>query len=536
MSVTQGSAWVRCVPVRALVVVAAGLVAGGLAVPAGAAASRATPGIMGLHAANRLAWDVRSSGAFAGSPSNSALFGPIGEWGPGTEVPASGGYGYFTAVSCADASDCTAVGQDSANQAPIYETESHGVWGALTEVTPPGGVGGSPFEGLYGVSCVSTGDCTAIGVDGNSEPMYLTESRGVWATPTEIPSTSGAVFFDGVSCAGARDCTAVGSEFGSGDNLVPFYVSESHGVWGAATAIPTTGDQEEANASSVSCVDASDCTAVGVDGNGEPFYTTESDGVWAAPIEIPAAAGDDSWWYANLFGEFGLGGFYGVSCVHAGDCTAVGQDGNGFPFYATESDAVWGAPTEISGAGDVDGLYGVSCWHAGDCTAVGQDDNSEPFAETESNGVWGAPTEITAPGTSGGPGGYGYEYEGFEGVSCVDASDCTAVGLDTNLEPFYATESPLTVSSISPRSGPITGNTAITIRGTGFVPGATVEIGQGQGAAGVTIEGSDVDVVSPTEITAVTGGPARPGLWNAYVVEPGATSRANLHDFYLYLG
>ncbi len=56
------------------------------------------------------------------------------------------------------------------------------------------------------------------------------------------------------------------------------------------------------------------------------------------------------------------------------------------------------------------------------------------------------------------------------------------------------------VASISPESGSVEGGTPVTITGSGFVAGATVQIG------GVTA--SDVEVVSEAELTAVTGGHA----------------------------
>jgi len=66
------------------------------------------------------------------------------------------------------------------------------------------------------------------------------------------------------------------------------------------------------------------------------------------------------------------------------------------------------------------------------------------------------------------------------------------------------------------------------------VAGATVEIGQGNGAGPTAIPASEVVVVSPTEITATTGGPAKPGTFNLYVIDSGATSPANTRDDYTY--
>jgi YVTN family beta-propeller protein len=83
-----------------------------------------------------------------------------------------------------------------------------------------------------------------------------------------------------------------------------------------------------------------------------------------------------------------------------------------------------------------------------------------------------------------------------------------------------------TVTAVSPNSGPTSGGTAITITGTGFVSGATVVIGQGTGTVGA-IAATNVTVVSPTEITAVTGGGSKVNVFNLFVTTPGGTSKAN---------
>jgi hypothetical protein len=41
-------------------------------------------------------------------------------------------------------------------------------------------------------------------------------------------------------------------------------------------------------------------------------------------------------------------------------------------------------------------------------------------------------------------------------------------------------------------------------------------------------------VVSPTEITAVTGGPAKAGTWNVIVTDAGGTITTSVHDDYTY--
>ena len=87
---------------------------------------------------------------------------------------------------------------------------------------------------------------------------------------------------------------------------------------------------------------------------------------------------------------------------------------------------------------------------------------------------------------------------------------------------------------MSPASGTVNRGTPITITGTNFVAGATVEIGQGNGPGPTAIPASEVVVVSPTEITAVTGGGAKAGKWNVFAIDSGGTSPAGSGDDYTY--
>jgi hypothetical protein len=61
-----------------------------------------------------------------------------------------------------------------------------------------------------------------------------------------------------------------------------------------------------------------------------------------------------------------------------------------------------------------------------------------------------------------------------------------------------------------------------------------VEIGQGNGAGPTAIPASEVVVVSPTEITATTGGSAKAGTSNLFVIDSGGTSPASTGDDYTY--
>jgi hypothetical protein len=89
-----------------------------------------------------------------------------------------------------------------------------------------------------------------------------------------------------------------------------------------------------------------------------------------------------------------------------------------------------------------------------------------------------------------------------------------------------------TTSGVSPASGPTTGGTTITVTGTNFVAGDSVEIGQGDGLFGA-VSATNVTVVSATKLTAVT--PAgKSGKWNVFVVDEGGSSPPNLSATFTY--
>ncbi|HEY1914198.1 MAG TPA: hypothetical protein VGH27_01365 [Streptosporangiaceae bacterium] len=111
----------------------------------------------------------------------------------------------LTAVSCASASSCTAVGQRSlGGTRPLAEVWNGHAWTEQT-VGPAGG-------GLTGISCVSAISCTAVGDVTNSSGGAALADRwngSTWAVqPTATPARDKVL--NGVSCVSAGTCTAVG--------------------------------------------------------------------------------------------------------------------------------------------------------------------------------------------------------------------------------------------------------------------------------------------------------------------------------------
>ncbi len=90
---------------------------------------------------------------------------------------------------------------------------------------------------------------------------------------------------------------------------------------------------------------------------------------------------------------------------------------------------------------------------------------------------------------------------------------------------WFTYVAPPTVAKVSPRSGPTTGGTLVTITGTNFTGATAVLFG--------TVTGTNLKVVSATEIT-VDSPAASAGLRNVIVKTPGGKSAASGADWFTY--
>ena len=355
-----------------------------------------------------------------------------------------------------------------------------GTWSAPTNIdshSPPS------------VSCPSASFCVAVDNNGNA----IKYNGSPWSAVSDIDTVQNV---SSVSCPSASFCVAVDEK----GNALTYNGS----AWSAPSAI----DGSNGNLSSVSCASASFCVAV----NGSGSVFTYNGSSWSSPSDIN-----------------GRSAFLSVSCPSASFCATVAAGGNAFTY--TPNDVPTPTVSSVSpNTGSVSGGTAITItgtgFVAGATVTIGQGSGPVTGAIAASDVNVVSPTEITA--TTGG-GAQAGTWSLF-----VDTSGGTsaAVGADD----FTYTAAPVipTVSAVSPDTGPTSGGTAITVTGTGFISGATVGIGEGSGPFTGAIAASNVKVVSPTEITATTGGGATAGTWSLYVTTSGGTSAANLGDDFTY--
>ncbi len=367
------------------------------------------------------------------------------------------------AISCATASDCVAVGNDSI----ITSTDGGALW---SNQAVPAGV-----TDLFGISCASSSNCLATGFGDSAGMVISTTDGGTAWTVEAVPSVEA---YQGVSCVSTLDCVAVGynggNMFGQGASSVVISTTDGGTTWTNQT-LPNNSYA----LTGISCASTSHCVAVGnvVASGGEGgviLVTTDGGANWKfgsgvagaptlASISCPSTAdciavgetviassdGGMTWTEQSI--PNGTGEFLGVSCTSIADCMAVSTqvitttDGGGswtnlpvptgiFELLAVscgsnndceavargsvvttvDDGTTWATPALPTGANN---LTGVSCASSTDCVAVDANipiDGGAVVATTDGGTSWSAPLQ---------PNGIG----GLNSISCPSISDCVAV-------------------------------------------------------------------------------------------------------------
>lgn len=368
----------------------------------------------------------------------------------------------ISAMACPSGGNCSAVGTyvDGVDHGQgLLLKEARGVWGTGVEATLPTNADLDPFDpskntGIADVSCVSAGNCTAVGIytdaDDDDRGLLLTETGGKWQRGVEArlpgnvaaPAKDRKTVADNLvllsdACTSVGNCYAVGNYFTGANTLEPLIVAEHNGHWQAGTAAPlpagATVRGQKAILYTVNCLPAGTCTAVGayVDSNGDQqaMLLTESGGSWSAVTEasLPSDAGTSP-----------VATPIALDCVAIGDCTAVGyfQDSHtdSLGVMLSEFGGTWSAgtqaalptnaapPTSYNAQTTV--LTTLACPDATDCTAGGSytdaNGNTQALLLAEAGGVWGTGQEVALPSNA--------DTTATDQTAVIDSVSCPTVG------------------------------------------------------------------------------------------------------------
>ena len=287
-------------------------------------------------------------------------------------------------VACVSTASCKAVGAywDKANNShTLIESWNGRAWSARSGPSP-----GTMTNQLLGVSCASASSCHAVGYSANSINVHrvlnertLVESWNghSWSVVPSPNPGSGNDQLNDVACVSPKSCTAVGNSLTSTGNENRTLVESWNGHTWSFVSSPNRGAFGALNG--VSCVSAKACQAVG-------NYVTSTNQSVATTKPLNESWNGRAW---SLLASPGLaGGLEDVSCVSAKVCSAVGETGT-VTLVESWNGGAWSiVPSPNQGNNDgisSNALSGVSCLSPTSCRAIGtwdQDGFAEALAES----------------------------------------------------------------------------------------------------------------------------------------------------------
>ena len=321
-----------------------------------------------------------------------------------TAFPSVDGATFLTGVSCPAKTTCFAVGLRFAPRSqPVIARSDGNNWTIVATPDLPG------ESGLNAVACPSVTDCFAVGetftVGEPADALVAHWDGSDWSRALDPVANESQQFFNGVACPNATQCFAVGS-------LTI--------AWDGASWSDSAGGSVNGNSAAVACAAVSQCLAVAADGSAARW-----DGSTWATIATPPPNGTDQ------------AGLFGVTCVSASECFAVGNIGQPFEMKTLVerwSGTEWSrsaSPTPTPAAGV---LSAVTCRTADRCIAVGRNTRvswtrgqDEAALIERWNGIrWSIDT---VPGSAA-------DSRRLAGVVCASAARCFAVGTQYALNAF----------------------------------------------------------------------------------------------------
>jgi hypothetical protein len=342
----------------------------------------------------------------------------------------SGPEGQFEAVTCTSGASCWAVGNLTiAKHGVAFIDRWNGSdWRVVPSQNPPK----SGFSSLYGVSCAQAANCWAVGDDTNPKGTqtlpYAEHWNGhAWSEQTlPHPAHESLVvnLLDAVSCPAAKLCFADGGfehQRGSAEYSASLIERWNGRSW-RIVADPVLPHSTTTSLQGLSCASARDCWATG-----DWLYQPN-------PRRPPLRGGALGYhWNGHQWAAVAIqdtvyskaGGLSAVSCPAIGMCMGTGvKTAPGtrelFPNVEQWNGSSWAAAPLTTSVQLL--LNGVSCATNQMCMAAGG--TLSPTYGTLAE-QWNGSSWATVPS----PNPAGADDSEFNAVSCPQVTNCWAVGL-----------------------------------------------------------------------------------------------------------
>ncbi len=328
-------------------------------------------------------------------------------------------YNSLSGVSCGSSTACVGVGYyERADGSSVFFSET---WnGAHWTIRPVPVPATATFSRLTAVSCASATYCVAVGRYQTTSSPGMSSVSLIWngsrwtMTPVAVPGGASTTLLSAVSCTSSTFCTAAGWDEASGAGVT--LVETWNGAHWSIQASPNPDNSIGSELTALSCASSTSCSAVGI-------YVE-----YQTPYLAFAEAWDGSTWTVQSTPEASGTDTYleGISCPSPGACTAVGYTGAGLNTLVEVLDAGTWSVVNAPNPGQGGSLFSVSCPSTTFCSAVGDYETISGNYTVTLAEAWDGSGWVVKPTHTKGV--RVYQATELTGVSCVSSALCIAGG------------------------------------------------------------------------------------------------------------
>jgi hypothetical protein len=301
----------------------------------------------------------------------------------------------LAAVSCKSATSCVVVGGYLTLAGVGAERPYALTWNgkSLTPTAAPPVPKNGGLASLTGVSCISVTSCVAVGDSrGGAGPLMMETWNGAkWTLQTaSIPGGARSAYPGAVSCHFLTFCVVAGESYSSIAGAPAMLLARWNGKVLTAMKAAVPAGAANVTLNDVSCPSATFCAAAAFSANRLGTSTFGFAEMWNGT----------SWTADKVTSPKGGAELYGVSCRADASCVAVGSAG---PSAATKATALsfkgktWTAQN-VPGpsTGTSSDFFGVNCLRANQCVAIGETVSSRPATAALLGGLWNGSWRLVA--------------------------------------------------------------------------------------------------------------------------------------------
>jgi hypothetical protein len=361
------------------------------------------------------------------------------------------------------------VGTGVGSTTTLTESWNGSVWSIVPSPNPSGST-----NALTGVSCLSSTNCVAVGnstdAAGDSTGFSEIWNGSNWSVvATSTPALSGDdSALESVSCTEGTSifCVAVGAVPTSQPPIEqPLIESWNGSSWSVMSTPAPAFNTGQFN--SVSCGSPTSCMAVGLTIECAGIVQGDGTQIVCFNSQMLVETWDGTNWSIQTTpNENSNTDLFGVSCTTSTSCVGAGQSDsmviaeswNGTSFTVTNGPNI----------ADGGGATGVSCTTFTNCMVAGEIQGTSPGVQQQTLALtWNGTTLSSVPTANPSS-----TLDGFNGVSCVSATFCVAVGSSQSStssppQPLFETWNGATWS-VAP-----TATTAVIVPSSGAAEGGT---------------------------------------------------------------